>query len=136
MAGNLHRLERTGGYYALLKGGDKQFRRSLKTRDRKLADRRLAALRVQVGNLTISDDARLSFDEIGERWMAATAHALKASSITRRETCLKNLAPFFASVATRNIQARHCERWLTVRAAKVVFPHRARQESAHAERSG
>jgi integrase len=119
VAENLYRLEQTGGYYALLKRGDKQFRRSLKTKDRKLADRRLAELRAQVGNLTISDDARLSFDEIGKRWMAATAHALKPSSITRRETCLTNLSPFFAGVAVRNVQAQHCERWLTVRVVKV-----------------
>ena len=119
VAENLYRLEQTGGYYALLKRGDKQFRRSLKTKDRKLADRKLSELRDQVGNLTTSDDARLSFDEIGKRWMAATAHSLKASSVTRRETCLKNLAPFFAGVAIRNVQAQHCERWLTIRATKV-----------------
>jgi integrase len=119
VAENLYRLEQTGGYYALLKRGDKQFRRSLKTKDRKLADRRLSELRDQVGNLTTSDDARLSFEEIGKRWMAATAHSLKPSSVTRRETCLKNLAPFFAGVAIRNVQAQHCERWLTGRAAKV-----------------
>jgi integrase len=119
VAENLYRLEQTGGYYALLKRGDKQFRRSLKTKDRKLADRKLSELRDQVGNLTTSDDARLSFDEIGKRWMAATSHSLKPSSITRRETCLKNLAPFFAGVAIRNVQAQHCERWITARAAKV-----------------
>jgi len=42
VAENLFRLEMTGGYYALLKRGNKQFRRSLKTKDRKLAERRLA----------------------------------------------------------------------------------------------
>ncbi|HUJ43108.1 MAG TPA: hypothetical protein VLW52_05820, partial [Opitutaceae bacterium] len=42
VAENLYRLEQTGGYYALVKRGDKQFRRSLKTKDRKLADRRLS----------------------------------------------------------------------------------------------
>lgn len=42
VAENLYRLETSGGYYALLKRGDKQFRRSLKTKDRKLAERRLA----------------------------------------------------------------------------------------------
>src|SRR6185369_7422929 len=80
VAENLYRLEQTGGYYALLKRGDKQFRRSLKTKDRKLADRRLAEYREQVGGLVISDDARLSFGEIGKRWMDSTAHALKPST--------------------------------------------------------
>ena len=45
---NLYRLESTGGYYALLKRGDKQFRRSLKTKDRKLAERRLAEKQEQL----------------------------------------------------------------------------------------
>jgi hypothetical protein len=42
------------GYYALLKRGGKQFRRSLKTKDRKLADRRLNDLRAKIGCLKIS----------------------------------------------------------------------------------
>jgi hypothetical protein len=74
VAENLYRLETSGGYYALLKRGDKQYRRSLKTKDRNLADRRLAEYRDQVGHLTISDDARLNFDEIAARWMSVTKH--------------------------------------------------------------
>ncbi len=120
VAENLYRLEQTSGYYALLKRGDKQFRRSLKTKDRKLADRRLAELREQVGSLAISDDARLSFGDIAQRWMDATSHTLKASSITRRNTCLKNLAPFFAGVSIRNVQPQHCERWVKGRASQIA----------------
>lgn len=85
VAENLYRLEPSGGYYALLKRRDKQFRRSLKTKDRKLADRRLTELRAQVGDLTISEDARLTFAEIAQRWLSATAHALKESTVTRRK---------------------------------------------------
>jgi integrase len=117
---NLYRLESNGGYYALLKRGDKQFRRSLKTKDRKLADRRLAELRSRVCNLTISDDARLSFDDIAKRWMETTKHTLKASSVVRRESCLKNLSPFFRGVSVRNIQPQHCERWLTERGGTIA----------------
>jgi len=36
VAENLYRLESSGGYYALVKKGDKQFRRSLKTNERKI----------------------------------------------------------------------------------------------------
>lgn len=36
VAENLYRLETSGGYYGLVKRGDKQFRRSLRTKDRKL----------------------------------------------------------------------------------------------------
>ncbi len=120
VAENLYRLEMTGGYYALLKRGNKQFRRSLKTKDRKLAERRLTELRAQVGNLTITEDARLSFDDVAKRWMDTTKHTLKASSITRRETCIANLSSFFKGVSIRNVQAVHCERWLTERGSKIA----------------
>ena len=49
VAENLYRLESSGGYYALIKKGGKQFRRSLKTKDRKLADRRLKETKDQIG---------------------------------------------------------------------------------------
>ena len=67
VAENLYRLATSGGYYALVKRGDKQFRRSLKTKDRKLAERRLADFRTQVGSLRINEDGRLSFEEVAQR---------------------------------------------------------------------
>ena len=39
---NLYKVTETGGYYALVKRGGKQIRRSLKTTDKALAKRRLA----------------------------------------------------------------------------------------------
>jgi len=120
VAENLYRLENTGGYYALVKRGDKQFRRSLKTKDRKLAERRLDEYRAQVGNLTIGEDARLSFDEIAARWKATSQQGLKESTVTRRQTCINNLSPFFKGLSIRNVQAQHCERWLTERASKMA----------------
>jgi hypothetical protein len=48
VAENLYRLESSGAYYALIKKSGKQFRRSLKTKDRKLADRRLKELKGQM----------------------------------------------------------------------------------------
>lgn len=120
VAENLYRLESSGGYYALVKRADKQFRRSLKTKDRKLAERRLAELRGQIGQLRISDEANLSFEEVAARWMAATQHTLKASSIKRRQTCIQNLAPYFPGLTIRNIQPQHCEHWLTDRAANIA----------------
>jgi hypothetical protein len=83
-----------------------------------LADRRLVELRAQVGNLTIGGDARLTFDEVAERWKAVSQHGLKPSTVLRRVTCIKNLSPFFAGMTVRNIQAHHCERWLAERGPK------------------
>lgn len=119
VAPNLYRLEPSGKYYALLKRGAKQFRRSLKTRDRKLAERRLNELRSQIGNLKITEDARLTFPDIAQRWIETDQQGLKPASIKRRESCIKNLAPFFQGLSIRNIQPGACERWVTQRGAKV-----------------
>lgn len=117
---NLYRLESSGGYYALLKRGDKQFRRSLRTKDRKLAERRLAELRERVGGLAIGDESKTTFDELAKRWMNVTSHTLKASSVKRRWDCINNLTPFFTGMTVRNIQRQHCERWLTDRGPKLA----------------
>ena len=110
----------TGRYYALIKRGRKQFRRSLKTADRKLAQRRLAELKNKIGNLVASDEAGLSFDAAAERWLAVTGHELKPRSLERRRTSLKGLSPFFRGRALRNITKADCERWLTERGPKLA----------------
>ena len=115
VAENLYRLETSRAYYALVKRGDKQFRRSLRTKERKLAERRLKEYRSEVGNLRITEDPFLSFADIAQRGMAVTSPTLKASSALRRAQCIKQLRPSFAGLAIRNIQRQHGERWLTER---------------------
>ena len=66
VAENLYRLESSGRYYALIKRGGKQFRRSLKTRDRKLADRPLKEFKEQIGCLTLTVDAKLGFAAVAK----------------------------------------------------------------------
>jgi integrase len=118
VAENLYRLETSGGYYGLVKRGDKQFRRSLHTKDRKLAERRLADLRARVGNLVISEDRNLTFEAVAQRWMTISNHTLKPKSAQRRAECVKFIAPFFAGLSLRNIRREHCERWLAERGVK------------------
>lgn len=110
----------TGFYYALIKRGRKQFRRSLKTTDRKLALRRLAELKNKIGNLVASDESNLSFDATAERWLAITGHELKPRSLERRRTSLKGLSPFFRGLTIRSVTKAHCERWLTERGPKLA----------------
>jgi hypothetical protein len=117
---NLYRLESTGTYYGLLKRASKQFRRSLKTTDRKLAERRLAELRQQISNLSLTEDAHASFETVAKRWLDSTRHALKASTVKRRETCIKNLIPFFKNTTIRNATTRHAERWVTERGREIA----------------
>lgn len=117
---NLYRLESTETYYGLLKRASKQFRRSLKTTDRKLTERRLAEFRQQIGNLSLTEDSRASFSDVARRWLETTRHALKASTVKRRETCIKNLTPYFKGATLRNATARHCERWLAERELEIA----------------
>jgi len=120
VADNLFRLESSGAYYALVRKGDKQFRRSLKTRDRKLAERRLHELRAKIGNLQAGYDSWRSFDDVAAEWMKLTAHTLKPSSALRREQCIATISPFFAGITVRNIERKHCHRWLEERGLKVA----------------
>ena len=120
VAENLYRLESSNGYYALLKRGGKQFRRSLKTKDRKLADRRLSALRAKVGCLKISDDAKLNFEKVAKLWLETEKHALSSSTVKRREMYVKGLAPNFGNVPIRNITSQDCDRWVKERGATLA----------------
>jgi hypothetical protein len=85
VAENLYRLESSNGHYALLKHGGKQFRqqfrRSLKTKDRKLADRRLNDLRAKTGCLRISPDAKLNFEQAAKLWPETNQHAASSGAM-------------------------------------------------------
>jgi integrase len=117
---NLYRLNTSGGYYALLKRGGKQFRRSLKTTDKELAKRRLGELREKVGRLSTDKGVRnISFAELAARWLDIQKAKLKESSATRNEGCVKALAPFFKGVAFKNITRMQCENWVTKRGQKI-----------------
>src|SRR5439155_15961861 len=74
---NLYRHTPSGNYYPLLKRGGKQFRRSLKTNDRTLANRRLADLRQRIANLTLSDTTNATFEALAKSWLDGVRHALK-----------------------------------------------------------
>jgi integrase len=120
VAENLYRLESSGGYYALLKRGGKQFRRSLKTKDRKLADRRLNALRAKVGCLKISDDAKLNFEKVAKLWLETEKHALSSNTVKRRDMYIKGLAPNFENAPIRNVTVQDCDRWVQERGAALA----------------
>jgi len=120
VAENLYRLESSGGYYALLKRGGKQFRRSLKTKDRKLADRRLSDLRAKIGCLQISPEARLSFGQAAKLWLETNKHAFSSSTATRKGMYIKGLLPYFEEMAIRNVTQQDCDRWVTERGSKLA----------------
>jgi integrase len=112
---NLYRLETSGGYYALIKKGGKQFRRSLKTKDRKLAERRLSELKEKVGVLRITEDAHVNFRTLADRWLDSRKHKLAESTAEWYGYLIKNLAEFFGDASIRNITVQDCERWAATR---------------------
>jgi len=95
-----------------------QFRRSLKTKGRKLADRRLKEIKVQIGCLSLADDAKLGFEAVANRWLESIKHTLASGTIEQREIRIKNLAPFFKGSLLRNVPPFQCERWAVERVAK------------------
>lgn len=117
---NLYRRQTTGRYYGLIKRAGKQFRRSLKTDDRKLAERRIADLKQEVAVFQPGADSDASFDMIGERWLNLHKVAWKPSTLKRRETCVKNLKPFFKGSAIRRISSKQCEEWVVKRGEKIA----------------
>jgi integrase len=116
----LYRNESSGIYYALLKKNGKQIRRSLKTDDRKLAERKLADLKEKVDRLDLGQGkTRLTFDEVAKKWLDARRANLKPSAALRRETCLGQLRQTFGALAVRGITRVKCEEWAQDRSPQV-----------------
>ena len=117
---NLYRLESSGTYYALFKRAGKQIRRSLKTTDASLARRRLNELADKVSRLNQTKGAsKLTFEGLATRWFDNHRVHLKEKSLSRLDTCLKGLKPYFNHVPVRNITSQHCEAWINGRGTQI-----------------
>ena len=104
---NLYRRQLTGQYYGFFKRGGKKFKRSLKTKDRKLAERRLAKLKKEVASLSLTEDSDITFKDLAARWLETVKHSLKTSTVKRRELCIRTLSPFFGHTPVRKISSSH-----------------------------
>jgi len=117
----LYRNESSGGYYAFVKKSGKQIRRSLKTKDRKLADRRLREFREQVTGLDFSKGkAKLTFETLAKRWFKNATVGLKPSSAIRKQTCINSLTKYFKGLEVRKITRLNCDDWAQKRSPKVA----------------
>jgi len=116
----LYRHESSGIYYALVKRSGKQYRRSLKTKDRKLAERSLADFRQKVGHLSHSAKAsQISFSDLSRRWLETLKPRLKAKSHARREVSLKQICQYLGNHTLRSLNSRTCEEWASKRGPGV-----------------
>ena len=116
---NLYRLESSGGYYGLVKKGGKQFRRSLKTGDHKLAERRLKELKDKIGVLRVSEEANCDFKTLGDRWLESRKHKLADTTAEWYGYFIKSLGDFFGDASIRRITVQDCERWAATRRKTV-----------------
>ncbi len=69
-----------GLYFALVKVGGKQIKRSLRTNDRQMANRLLAKFREKAERLDGSSQRDVRFDELSDQWLASIRSGIKASS--------------------------------------------------------
>ena len=117
----LYRHASSGTYYGLLKRSGKQYRRSLKTKDRKLAERFLAEFRQKVDRLDHTKNrSTLSFAECAKLWLSTVTPHMKASSARRRETSVGQILPYLGAALIRNITASTCEDWAAKRGAGIA----------------
>lgn len=108
----LYRHPNTGKYYALVKKNGKQIRRSLKTTNRQLADRRLADFRSKIGRLTNpTKDRGTTFMELAKDWFEMAKTRLKPSSARGLEVCIRQLNKHFGIMPVRNITMADCREW-------------------------
>lgn len=108
----LYRNVSSGVYFALLKVRGKQIRKSLKTKDRKLAERRLRDLRYKHLQHTDSDtlDRKKSFSEVAKQWYELRTSHLKESSRDRVRRNLEELKKRFGYMRIMDITKVSCER--------------------------
>lgn len=108
-------------YFALIKVKGKQIKKSLKTTDRPIANRRLAELRQKAQRLTGSDGRNILFEEIAASWLESINSNLKPASLRRRVVSVNGLTPFFKGHQIRSVTFTHIEEWKKKRGG-VVSP--------------
>lgn len=116
----LYRYPNTGTYYALVKRHGKQFRRSLKTSDRQLADRRLADFRAKVGRRAAgARDQAITFMELAKNWSDAARTRMKPNSARSMDISIRQLNKHFGTLQVRNISTADCHDWEKKRGANI-----------------
>ncbi|MBI5821351.1 MAG: site-specific integrase [Verrucomicrobia bacterium] len=121
----LYRHTPSKTFYAILKRNGRQVKRSLKTKDRELARRRLEQLRQRVSYLKSAENANMMFAELTKQWLSSVSPNLKRSTIERYERSLEMLEEYFKK-PVRNISRIDCEAWATARSkgfAARTFNH-------------
>jgi len=116
----LYRHRSSQVYYGLVKRAGKQYRRSLRTIDRKLAERRLVEFREKVGRLDPrKGTGKATFEDVAKAWFESIKGNLKAKSAERRETSIRQLSAAFTGLPVRNLTTKDCDEWSARRGAGI-----------------
>ena len=103
---NLYR-NKHGIYFAMIKAGGKQIKRSLKCDDPALAKRRLAELRLKVERLRGAEQQNIRFEELTQLWLESVEPDLKPSSYERRVSAVLSAYSIFQGNTCQDNQTRH-----------------------------
>ncbi len=117
----LYRNLKSSTYYVFVKRSGKQIRRSLKTKDRKLAERKLAEFRKQINRVYNSsgEDKNITFSELSDRWLKISNNGHKAKTDERRRTSINQLVAYFGILPIRSISLNQCEDWQIKRGSNI-----------------
>ncbi len=128
----LYRHESSNIYYALVKRSGKQYRRSLKNTDRKLAERKLSDFREKVGQLSHTASAgQITSAALAARWLESLKPTLKPSSYSRRVVSIAQITPYLGSLTLRQITSRSCEEWASKRSPEISASYLDLQRLRH-----
>ena len=116
----LYRHHKSGIYYGLVKRSGKQFRKSFKTTDRKLAERLLTDFRQKVTRLSLRRNvSSITFLELGRHWAEIAKMKLKPNSKMRIDISTQMLTTHFGIASVRSIDTAACHEWEKARSADV-----------------
>lgn len=114
----------SGKYYGIITKSGKQTKRSLRTQDRKLAERALRELHEELSNLSADPaDRKIKFDVLADRWLTAANTSSKENTAKRNAGLVKKLiaSPEFKGQQASSISRKDCEDW-AAKSSKRVKP--------------
>ncbi|MEO6750529.1 MAG: tyrosine-type recombinase/integrase [Chthoniobacteraceae bacterium] len=124
----LYRYSSNGVYYALVKSGGKQKKRSLETTDQKVAKRKLGDFKRELGSVDLSA-GKVTLRELCDRYMA-TVQNQKRATVSRKKRIAKRLLEDFpdgSKCQISKIKRSALEAWL----AKYPFGYASRNLYVH-----
>ena len=123
IASNLYKMQPYGTYYAIYKKHGKQFRESLKTKDRKLAERNLRDILKKAERLR-SGGEKLTFRDVAEQFTSSVLAAADIKTSTREyyRFCIQGIQNSWDGLAhkkLRDVTEKNCEEWFAKRKPQV-----------------